>query len=122
MMTQPRTILQQIFKPRCPKCGEGKLFKNMLDVVDQCSMCGLTLKHHDAADGPTFFALCIVGVLVTTGAALVEMHFEPPMWVHAALWLPLTLIGSIACLRSFKAILITMEQRLDQLKEKDPHV
>lgn len=94
----------------------------MLAIVDQCSACSLTLKHHDAADGPTFFALVIIGFAVTIGAVLVEIKIEPPLWVHAALWIPLTLIGSIACLRAFKAILITYEQRLALLKEKDPNL
>jgi uncharacterized protein (DUF983 family) len=54
-------------------------------------------------------------------AALVEFRFEPALWVHAALWIPLTVFFSIACLRIFKTILITLEFRLGQLKEQDPH-
>ncbi len=116
-----RTILQQLRRPRCPKCGEGKLFKNTLDIVDACSNCGLVLKHHDAADGPTFFALVIVGFIVTIGAVIVEAQYEPPMWVHGVLWIPMTLIGCILCLRAVKTILITYEHRLALLKEQDPN-
>ncbi|MFZ4540592.1 MAG: DUF983 domain-containing protein [Rickettsiales bacterium] len=117
---KPVTLIGQTLRPRCPRCGEGKLFKDMLSVVDSCSECTLVLKHHDAADAPTFFALCIVGLLVTVGAAIVEVKFEPAMWVHAALWIPLTFIGSILCLRMFKAIFITMEHRMALLKQEDP--
>jgi uncharacterized protein (DUF983 family) len=80
------------------------------------------LKHHDAADGPAFFALVVVGFAVIGGAAFVEFHFAPALWIHAALWIPFTLLMSIACLRAFKTILITIEFRLALLKEKDPHV
>ena len=107
--------------PRCPRCGEGKLYQTLLGVVDQCSACGLVLKHHDAADAPTFFALCTIGLFVTVGAALVEIHYAPPLWVHAALWIPLTFIGSIVALRSFKTLFITIEHRLALLKNEDPH-
>lgn len=93
----------------------------MLSVVDACSECGLVLKHHDAADGPAFFSLCIIGFLVTLGAVMVEIHIEPPLWVHAALWIPFTFIGSIFCLRAVKTILITFEHRLALLKESDPN-
>jgi uncharacterized protein (DUF983 family) len=93
----------------------------MLGIVDNCSECGLVLKNHDAADAPTFFALCIVGLLVTVGAALVEINVAPALWIHAALWIPLTLIGSIVTLRMFKTLFITVEHRLSLLKEKDPH-
>jgi uncharacterized protein (DUF983 family) len=116
-----RSLWQQSLHPRCPRCGEGKLFKDMLATVDQCSVCGLVLKHHDAADGPTFFALMIVGFAIMAGVAVVEFQFAPPLWLHALIWIPLTFIGSIACLRVFKTILITIEHRLALLKEQDPH-
>jgi uncharacterized protein (DUF983 family) len=121
MTTVVPSLTQQIRHPRCPRCGNGKLFADMLGIVDACSECGLVLKHHDAADAPTFFALVIVGLGVTVGAALVEINYEPAMWVHAALWIPLTFIGSIVCLRSFKTIFITIEHRLKQLKQEDPN-
>lgn len=116
-----RSLLQQIRHPRCPRCGEGALFKDMLGIVDECAKCGLVLKHHDAADAPTFFALCIVGLLVTVGAALVEINFAPALWIHAAIWIPLTFIASIVCLRIFKTLFITVEHRLALLKEKNPN-
>ena len=115
------SLFGQILHPRCPRCGEGKLFKDMLGIVDECVECHLVLKHHDAADAPTFFALVTVGLLVTVCAALVEIHFAPPLWVHAALWIPLTFLGSITCLRIFKTLFITIEQRLTLLKQEDPH-
>jgi uncharacterized protein (DUF983 family) len=116
------SLFGQILHPRCPRCGEGKLFKDILGIVDACSECGLVLKHHDAADAPTFFALCTVGLLVTVGAALVEINYEPPLWLHAAIWIPLTLVGSIVCLRIFKTLFITVEQRLALLNQEDPQV
>jgi len=116
-----RSLAQQIRRPRCPQCGQGKLFKDTLGIVDACSVCGLNLKHHDAADGPTFFALVVVGFLITGLAALVETHFEPPLWVHAVLWVPFTFLACFGCLRAAKTVLITLEYRLALLKQKDPH-
>jgi uncharacterized protein (DUF983 family) len=52
-------------------------------------------------------------------ASVVEYRYEPPMWLHAALWIPLTFILSIVCLRLFKTGLITLEYRLKGLKEAD---
>lgn len=114
-----RSLVAQLFKPRCPKCGEGDLFKDMLGIVDACSHCGLVLKHHDAADGPTFFSLVVVGFLLIGMAAFVEINFEPPLWVHALLWLPFTVIACIVCLRVFKTIFITVEHSLALLKDND---
>lgn len=117
----PRSLLKQTLIPRCPRCGTGRLFKDWLAVVDACADCGLVLKHHDAADGPSFFALVVVGFVLIALVGYVEMHYAPPLWVHAILWIPATILLSIACLRAFKTILITMEFRLALLKEKDPH-
>ena len=47
------------------------MFRDWLSVVDACSACGLTLKHHDAADGPAFFALVFVGFLIMALVGLV---------------------------------------------------
>jgi uncharacterized protein (DUF983 family) len=115
------SLLTQIRHPRCPRCAKGRLFKDWLSIVDECGDCGLVLKHHDAADGPTFFALVVVGFLIIGLVGVVEYQFAPPLWVHAALWIPLTFLLSIACLRAFKAIFITVEFRLALLKEQDPH-
>ena len=112
-----RSLLQQVFAPRCPRCGQGKLFKDMLSITDACTQCGLVLKEHDAADGPTFFAIIIVGALVATGASLVELRYSPPLWLHAVLWIPLTFIGCFVVLRTVKTILVTVQFRLEQLKE-----
>lgn len=113
-----RSLLRQALAPRCPACGKGKLFKDMLTVVDMCAHCGLPLGAHDAGDGPIFFAITIIGFAVVGGATYVELVYTPPMWVHAVLWVPLTLLGSVAILRSFKALLITLQYRLNQLPKE----
>ncbi len=115
------SLFRQALAPRCPACGKGKLFKDMLGIVDSCTECGLALKHHDAGDGPVFFAIFIVGFLIVLGASVVELRYMPPLWVHAALWIPLTFLSCIVTLRMFKTILITIEHRLNQLRTKDPH-
>ncbi len=115
------SLFTQILRPRCPRCVKSPLFKDWLSIVEECRACGLVLKHHDAADGPTFFALVVVGFLIIGLVGVVEYHVAPALWVHAALWIPLTFLLSIACLRAFKAIFITVEFRLALLKEQDPH-
>jgi uncharacterized protein (DUF983 family) len=97
---------------RCPRCGEGKLYRNLLDINDQCSACGLSLRAHEQGDGPAFFAILIVGALATIGAAVVEIKYEPPFWVHAAIWIPFVIVVSVLSLRVLKAALIAAQYRL----------
>ena len=64
---------------RCPRCGEGKLFHGYLTVVDKCSACGESLSIYRAADGPAFFTMSIVGLLLipVLGFSFVAFRSDP---------------------------------------------
>ena len=96
---------------RCPRCGEGKLFAGLLNVRRACEVCGLDLSAQDAGDGPAVFVILFLGLIVVSLAALVEIRFSPPMWVHLVLWTPLILGGAVAMLRPLKAGLIALQYR-----------
>ena len=96
---------------RCPRCGEGKLFAGLLNVRRACEVCGLDLSAQDAGDGPAVFVILFLGLIVVGLAALVEIRFSPPMWVHVVLWTPLILGGAVAMLRPLKAGLIALQYR-----------
>lgn len=96
---------------RCPRCGTGRLYKGLLAVNDTCSNCGLDLKAEDSGDGPAVFVIFIIGPIAVGLAFWLEMAVSPPYWVHAALWPPLVLVGSILLLRPLKALLIAIQYR-----------
>ena len=75
---------------KCPACGVGALFRRYLKVADNCPHCGESLHHHRADDAPAYFTITIVGHVVVSLVLTVEVAFRPPLWLHAALWLPLT--------------------------------
>jgi uncharacterized protein (DUF983 family) len=96
---------------RCPRCGRGKVFRGLLEVVPSCAVCGLDISAQDAGDGPAVFVILILGAIVVLLAALVEIKLAPPIWVHVVLWLPTTLAGAILLLRPLKAGLIALQYR-----------
>lgn len=96
---------------RCPRCGEGRLYIGLLTVREHCEVCGLDLSGQDAGDGPAVFVILFLGFIVVGLAALVEVAFAPPIWVHLMLWTPLILGGAVAMLRPFKAGLIALQYR-----------
>lgn len=96
---------------RCPRCGRGKLYSGLLTVAPRCNVCGLDLQAHDSGDGPAVFVILILGALVVLLAAVVEVKFAPPLWVHIVLWTPVILGGAISMLRPLKAGLIALEYR-----------
>jgi uncharacterized protein (DUF983 family) len=96
---------------RCPRCGKGRLFSGFLTLAPACENCGLDFAFMDSGDGPAFFVMSIVGFVVVGGALAVEVRYQPPLWVHVALWLPLSLLLAMALLRPFKGVLVALQYR-----------
>lgn len=95
----------------CPRCGEGRLFSGFLTLARRCRVCGLGFGFADSGDGPAVFIILIAGFIVVSAALIVEVLYQPPYWVHAALWLPLTALLALGLLRPFKAIIIALQYR-----------
>ena len=96
-------------KGRCPRCGEGRLFAGFLRVDERCANCRLDYSFADAGDGPAVFVILIIGFIVVGLALWMEVSLNPPLWVHFLLWIPLTLILSLASLRLIKGVLLTLQ-------------
>ncbi len=104
-------LLRAALACRCPRCGQGRLFTGLLSVRQACEVCALDLSAQDAGDGPAVFAILFLGMVVVGLAALVEINFSPPIWVHLLLWAPLILVGAVVMLRPLKAGLIALQYR-----------
>jgi uncharacterized protein (DUF983 family) len=94
---------------RCPHCGRGKLFRGFLGLQDRCEACGLDYSFIDAGDGPAVFVILFAGFVVVASALIVEVMYQPPFWVHAALWGPLILLTTLGPLRLMKGLLIALQ-------------
>jgi uncharacterized protein (DUF983 family) len=90
----------------CPNCGRGKMFRAFLKVADRCPSCDEALYHHRADDAPAYFVILIVGHVVVPLALVVEVAYSPPYWVHAMLWLPLTIGLAIGLLQPVKGAIV----------------
>ena len=110
---------------RCPRCGKGKLFSGFLAIRPNCEVCGLDFSFIDAGDGPAVFVIMFAGFIVVGAALAVETIYQPPYWVHAALWGPLILMTTVLPVRPLKGILIALQfhhkaepGRLEQIDRK----
>lgn len=98
-------------KGHCPRCGEGKLFKGFVALQPQCSNCGLSYKFADAGDGPAVFVILFAGFIIVGLMFWVENTYEPPIWLHLAVFLPLTMIVCLGLLRPLKGLLIGLQYK-----------
>ena len=84
-----------------------------MTLADKCSVCGLHFDFADSGDGPAWFIMTGIGFVIATAAMLTEILFQPPYWLHAAMWLPLTLILAIAPIRPLKGLMIARQYQTD---------
>lgn len=96
-------------KCRCPRCGEGKLFKGFLSLAKACDKCGLDFGFADPADGPAFFVMSGVGIVIIGLFAWIEVRFHPPIWVHFVTVFPALIITCLGALRPVKAWLVASQ-------------
>jgi uncharacterized protein (DUF983 family) len=97
---------------KCPACGVGSIFTRYLKVADNCSHCGEALHHHRADDAPAYFTIVIIGHVIVSLVLTVEMAFRPPLWLHAVIWLPLTVLLALAVLAPIKGCLVSLQWAL----------
>lgn len=106
------TALKRGFRGRCPRCGEGKLFRAYLKVADNCSVCGLDFTPHRADDLPAYLVIVIVGHIVVPTALIIETDFAPPVWLQLSIYLPLTLVASLLLLQPVKGAVVGIQWAL----------
>lgn len=97
---------------RCPSCGEGKLFAGFLRLAPRCAACGLDYGFADSGDGPAVFVMLIGSAIVLGTGLLMDIAWEPPIWVHVVVLVPLALIVCLGLLRPLKGMLIAQQYRV----------
>lgn len=95
----------------CPRCGATTLFRGPVAFADRCGACALDFSAFNVGDGPAAFLTLILGGIVTILAIWLDLKVGPPWWVHALLWIPLTIGGVVGSLRIAKGMLLALEYR-----------
>jgi uncharacterized protein (DUF983 family) len=106
------TAMKRGFSGRCPRCGQGKLFRAFLKVADHCSVCGQDFTPHRADDLPAYLVIVIVGHIVVPLALWIETDYAPAVWLQLAVYLPLTLVASLTLLQPVKGAVVGLQWAL----------
>ncbi len=105
----PLSPFQTGFSGRCPRCGDGRLFKNFIEVAPSCDVCGLDYSFADAGDGPAVFVTLIAGFIVLGAALALDISYDLPVWLLIGIFAPLTLLVCLGLLRPLKGFLIASQ-------------
>ena len=116
------TALKRGLRGRCPRCGEGKLFRAFLKVDDHCSACQLDFTPHRADDLPAYLVIVIVGHIVVPTILWIETDYSPSVPLQLSIYLPLTLILSLALLQPVKGAVVAIQWalRMHGFDEQNP--
>ena len=116
------TAMKRGFRCRCPRCGEGKLFRAFLKVDDHCSVCGLDFTPHRADDLPAYLVIVIVGHIVVPTILWIETDFSPSVPLQLVIYLPFTLVLSLLLLQPVKGAVVGVQWalRMHGFDEQNP--
>lgn len=81
-------------------------------MVEACESCAAPLGRIRADDAPPYFTIVLAGHLLLPGVLWVEKTFQPALWLHMALWLPLFAIACTLLLRPVKGATLAWMLRL----------
>ena len=106
------SAMKRGFRGRCPRCGEGKLFRAFLKVDNSCPACGLDYTPHRADDLPAYLVIVVVGHIVVPVVLFIETNYSPAVWLQLAIYLPLTFVSSLLLLQPIKGAVVGFQWAL----------
>jgi uncharacterized protein (DUF983 family) len=85
-------------------------------------VCGLDFTPHRADDLPAYLVIVIVGHIVVPTALIIETDYSPPVGLQLAIYLPVTLVASLALLQPVKGAVVGMQWalRMHGFDEQNP--
>lgn len=101
---------------KCPNCGKAPAFQGYLKVVPECPVCHVPLGAVRADDAPPYFTIFIVGHVLVPIMFWQDFHYNPPIWVLAAIWLPATALACLLLLRPIKGATLGLMLRVGLMK------
>ncbi len=96
---------------KCPRCGQGALFKTFLGLNDRCPACALDLSKADAGDGPAVLVMFLVGPIAVAVAFIARFVWFASMPVAFLLAGGVAAGLTLALLRPFKAMMVALQYR-----------
>jgi uncharacterized protein (DUF983 family) len=97
------------WRRRCPCCGAGPMMRGYLAVRDECPVCGETLSHQRADDGPAYLTILIVGHLLAPSLLWVFVTWRPDPATLFAIFSVGTVALSLFLLPRIKGAMVALQ-------------
>lgn len=93
---------------RCPRCGQGKLFRSYLKPVQECAHCAAPWHEIRADDGPAWATMLISGHVLAPLMIAIGLNVSIPVWLSVSGLLLLALVMCLALLPVTKGAFIAL--------------
>lgn len=104
--SQNISLLKKVLYGLCPNCASISIFRYYIKLLDVCPNCGYVINYQKIGDGAAWFTMLVTSIIVAIGVYILEIIFQPDLWVHIIIWFPVIFILSCIILRPFKALLL----------------
>ena len=91
---------------RCPTCGKGRLFAGYLAIRAPCEVCGVDNNIYPSDDLPPYLTILVSGHVVVPLYIVLSGGSSLPLWIEAAIWLPIALALCLALLPVMKGVAV----------------
>ena len=108
----PANIWQALWRGvlcKCPRCGQGKLFRKWLKPVDKCPNCALDISGQRADDLPAYVGIFVTGHLLAPVIIALVTGYALSAMALLAIILPLALVMLIGLLQPSKGAVIALQ-------------
>ena len=100
-------VLRRGLRRRCPRCGEGPLFRRGISVYDRCSVCDLV---YQPDRGDTWFFMIITDRLpIFLGIVMVYFGFRADSWPAIAGFFALIAVPLLATIRERQGLALALD-------------
>ena len=100
------SLLNKVIFGLCPNCASTTIFKHYIKLLHVCPHCGYVINFQKIGDGAAWFTMLAVSIIVGIGVFILEINFQPKLWVHVIIWFPIIFILSFLILSPFKALIL----------------
>lgn len=101
------TPISRGMRGRCPRCGEGRLFRRGLEVWKRCSECGLQLQRNQG--DLAMFVVIMNRIPVMLGVAIVYLGFRAASLGTTLLFVVLLAAPLLATVRHRQGIALALD-------------
>jgi uncharacterized protein (DUF983 family) len=105
-----RVALLRGLRRRCPRCGEGQLFRRWLKTYERCSECHL-LYQRDYGD-TLMFMIITDRIPILFGIAFLYFGIHPTGWLSTAFFFGALSVPLLATLRERQGLALALDYLL----------